>query len=99
PVQVDARHGYFGGTRVNDTFPASALDQYGAGHGLDAVEWQWTLADVVGATVAADLELRHLGEHPEPFWRPGGATSPAWAGQLPSSFSLLARRRSDSGDG
>jgi hypothetical protein len=98
-VQVDARHGYFGGTRVNDTFPASALDQYGAGHGLDAVEWQWTLADVVGATVAADLELRHLGEHPEPFWRPGGATSPAWAGQLPSSFSLLARRGSDSGDG
>jgi SAM-dependent methyltransferase len=99
PVRVDARHGYFGGTRVNDTFPASAIDRYGAGRGLDAVEWQWTLADVVGATLAAGLELRHLAEHPEPFWRPEGVTSAAWAGHLPNSFSLLARAGSHSGDG
>ena len=92
PVQVDARRGYFGGTRVNETFPASAIEQYGPDEQLDAVEWQWTLADVVSAVLAAGLEPRHLGEHPEPFWRPAGAASPAWAGHLPNSFSLLARR-------
>jgi SAM-dependent methyltransferase len=96
PVRVDRRHDYFGGTRVNDTFPASAIARYGTGsgpdHDLDAVEWQWTLADVVTAVLAARLELRHLGEHPQPFWRPSGRTCPAWAGHLPNSFSLLARR-------
>jgi len=100
PVRIDERHGYFGGTRVNDTFPASAIERYAAdsggspgGPGLDAVEWQWTLADVVTAVLDAGLELRHLAEHPEPFWRPDGArTSPSWAGHLPNSFSLLARR-------
>jgi SAM-dependent methyltransferase len=100
PVRVDERHGYFGGTRVNDTFPASAIARFDDGDGLDldAVEWQWTLADVATAILDAGLELRHLAEHPEPFWRPAGIPrSPSWAGHLPNSFSLLARRPPHSG--
>jgi SAM-dependent methyltransferase len=73
--------GYFGGTRVNDTFPA---------HG--AVERQWTLGEIVTAVVAAGMEVLHLGEYPEPFWRMGGVSAAAWNGQLPNSFALLARR-------
>lgn len=35
---------YFGGTRANDTFPASAIARFG-GHDVTATEWQWTLAE------------------------------------------------------
>jgi SAM-dependent methyltransferase len=73
---------YFGDSHVNDTFPA---------HG--AVEWQWTLGDIVTAVAAAGLEIVHLGEYPEPFYRWGGVSAAAWNGSLPNSFSLLARRR------
>jgi SAM-dependent methyltransferase len=73
--------GYFGPSHVNDTFP---------GHG--AVEWQWTLGQVVTALIGAGMEIRHLGEHPEPFWRADGVAAAAWDGRLPNSFSLLARR-------
>jgi SAM-dependent methyltransferase len=95
PVRLDGRHGYFGGTRLNDTFPASAIARFG---GADAaVEWQWTLADIVTALLDAGLVLLHLAEHPDPFWRPThGPTSPSWSGHLPNSFSLLAHREADS---
>lgn len=84
--------GYFGGTRVNDTFPASAIERFG-GHGVEAIERQWTLADIVNSVIAAGLTIEHLGEHPEPFWRPSGAPeAAAWRGTLPNSFTLLARR-------
>ncbi|HEY3686291.1 MAG TPA: class I SAM-dependent methyltransferase [Streptosporangiaceae bacterium] len=73
--------GYFARRHVNDTFPANG-----------AVEWQWTLGQIVTAVVAAGLEIRHLGEYPEPFWRAGGVTAAAWDGRLPNAFSLLARR-------
>jgi len=73
---------YFGRSHVNDTFPA---------HG--AVEWQWTLGDIVTAVAAAGMEIMHLGEYPEPFWRPGGVSAAAWTGRLPNSFDLLARQR------
>jgi SAM-dependent methyltransferase len=73
---------YFGPNHVNDSFPANG-----------AVEWQWTLGQIVTALIDAGLETRHLGEHPEPFWRPGGVTAAAWSGHLPNTFSLLARRR------
>jgi SAM-dependent methyltransferase len=72
---------YFAGNHVNDTFP-----------GDGAVEWQWTLGDVVTAVAGAGLRVVHLGEYPEPFWRAGGVTAAAWAGRLPNSFSLLAVR-------
>lgn len=72
---------YFGRRHVNDTFPARG-----------AVEWQWTLGEIVTAVAGAGLEIRHLGEHPEPFWRAAGVAAAAWDGRLPNSFSLLARR-------
>jgi SAM-dependent methyltransferase len=73
---------YFGPSYVNDTFPAGG-----------AVEWQWTLGQIVTTVVAAGLEILHLGEYPEPFWRAGGVTAAAWDGRLPNAFSLLARCR------
>jgi SAM-dependent methyltransferase len=72
---------YFAGSHVNDTFPARG-----------AVEWQWSLGQVVTAVAAAGLEIVHLGEYPEPFWRPDGVFAAAWDGRLPNSFALLARR-------
>ena len=39
-----------------------------------------------------DMEILHLGEYPEPFWRTGGVSAAAWSGRLPNSFALLARR-------
>ena len=73
---------YFGPGHRNDTFP-----------GNGAVEWQWSLGQVVNAVVGAGLEVRHLSEHPEPFWRPADVDAAAWRGRLPNAFMLLARRR------
>ncbi|MDG4785859.1 class I SAM-dependent methyltransferase [Micromonospora sp. WMMD1102] len=73
-------HSYFGRSHVNDTFP-----------GNGAVEWQSTLGETVGAVLAAGLELRHLAEFPEPFWRPEGVSAAAWQGRLPNAYALLAR--------
>ena len=84
---------YFGGTRPNDSFPASAIERFSPGVRHTAIEWQWTLADIVSAVLGEGLQLQHLGEYPEPFWRPHGADSvAAWAGDLPNSFSMLAAK-------
>ena len=80
--RIRADRGYFGRSHVNDTFPANG-----------AVEWQWNLGQIVTTVVAAGLEVLHLGEYPEPFWRAGGVSAAAWRGRLPNSFALLARRR------
>jgi SAM-dependent methyltransferase len=72
---------YFAPNHVNDTFPANG-----------AVEWQWTLGQIVTAVAVAGMEILHLGEHPDPFWRAGGVAAAAWNGRLPNTFSLLARR-------
>ena len=72
---------YFARSHVNDTFPARG-----------AVEWQWSLGQVVTAVAAAGLQIVHLGEYPEPFWYPGGVSAAAWDGRLPNAFALLARR-------
>lgn len=72
--------GDFGRSHINDTFPA---------HG--AVEWQWTLGEIVTAVAAAGMEILYLGEYPEPFWRARGVSAAAWSGRLPNSFALLAR--------
>jgi SAM-dependent methyltransferase len=72
---------YFGRSHINDTFPANG-----------AVEWQWTLGQIVTTLVEAGMEILHLGEYPEPFWRADGVAASAWEGRLPNSFSLLARR-------
>jgi SAM-dependent methyltransferase len=72
---------YFGRSHVNDTFP-----------GRGAVEWQWTLGEIITAVIAAGMEILHLGEYPEPFWRAGDVSAAAQRGRLPNSFALLARR-------
>ena len=72
---------YFAHSHVNDTFP-----------GGGAVEWQWTLGQVVTALSAAGLVVLRLVEHPEPFWRPGGVDAAAWRGSLPNTYTLLAVR-------
>lgn len=87
---LEPARSYFGGTRANDTFPASAIARFG-GDGVEAIEWQWTLADIVSSVLAAGMKLAHLGEHAEPFWRPGGSPpAAAWDGRLPNSFTLIA---------
>jgi SAM-dependent methyltransferase len=73
---------YFARSHSNDTYPARG-----------ATEWQWTLGQIITAVIAAGLEIRHLAEHPEPFWQPDGVTAAAWQGRLPNTYSLLARRR------
>jgi SAM-dependent methyltransferase len=80
--RIRSDRGYFRRSLVNDTFPANG-----------AVEWQWTLGEIVTTVISAGLEVVHLGEYPEPFWRPGGVSAAAWNGRLPNSFALLARRR------
>ncbi len=79
-VRVRPDRSCFAGEHVNDSFPA-----------LGAVEAQHTLAEVVVQVVGIGLELVHLAEHPEPFWRPGGLEAAAWDGRLPNTFTLLAR--------
>jgi SAM-dependent methyltransferase len=74
---------YFARSHENDTFPARG-----------AVEWQWTLGQVITAVIGAGLELAHVAEYPEPFWRPGGVAAAAWRGRLPNAYTLLARQRS-----
>jgi SAM-dependent methyltransferase len=77
---------YFSRSHENDTFPAGG-----------ATEWQRTLGQIITAVVSAGLEVLHVGEHAEPFWRPDGIEAAAWQGRLPNTFTLLARRAGDSG--
>jgi len=42
--------------------------------------------------ISAGLEIRHVAEYPEPFWQPDDVSAAAWAGRLPNSFALLARK-------
>lgn len=83
-ARVRSDRDYFGRSHVNDTFP-----------GNGAIEWQWTLGQIVNAVITAGLDLHHLAEHAEPFWRPGEVDAAAWRGRLPNAFSLVARRASD----
>ena len=76
--------GYFERSHVNDTFPARG-----------AVEYQATLAEIINAVLFAGLELRHVAEYPEPFWRPDNVEAAAWRGRLPNSFALVAVRPPD----
>ncbi|WP_086664789.1 class I SAM-dependent methyltransferase [Lentzea kentuckyensis] len=74
--------GYFERSHVNDSFPANG-----------AVEYQATLGEIITAVLGAGLELRHVAEHPEPFYRWGALDAAAWRGRLPNTFTLLARRQ------
>jgi len=79
--RIRADRSYFGRSHTNDTFPARGT-----------LEWQWTLGQIVTTVAEAGLEILHLAEYPEPFWRAGGVSAAAWTGRLPNSFALLARR-------
>jgi hypothetical protein len=57
--QLRRDRNYFGRCHQNDTFPARG-----------AVEWQWTLGQIINAIIVAGLDVLHVAEHPEPFWRP-----------------------------
>jgi SAM-dependent methyltransferase len=85
---------YFGGTRINTSFPASAIARFGDADTPDAVEHQWPLSTILQSLVDAGLALAQVGEHPEPFWRPadGSPAAAAWKGTLPNSVSILAVR-------
>ena len=63
---------YFGRCHVNDTYPARG-----------SVEWQWTLGEIINAVISANLEVLHLAEHPEPFWRPEHVDAAACPGTTP----------------
>jgi SAM-dependent methyltransferase len=76
---------YFGRCHVNDTYPARG-----------AVEWQWTLGQIINAVIFAGLDVLHVSEHAEPFWKPEGVAAAAWRGRLPNSFTLVARRSGES---
>lgn len=80
-ARIRGDRSYFAGRHVNDTFPA-----------LGAVEHQHTLASIVMAVIHAGLDLLEMVEHSAPFWAPADVHAKAWDGQLPNSFSLLARR-------
>jgi hypothetical protein len=40
------------------------------------------------------MELVHVAEYPDPFWRPDGISAAAWQGRLPNAFALLAHKPS-----
>ena len=79
--RIRADRSYFAASHVDDVFP-----------GGGATRWQWSLGAVVTAVADAGLQIVHLGEYAEPFWRMGGVSAAAWTGRLPNSFALLARR-------
>jgi hypothetical protein len=85
-LRIRTDRSYFSRSHENDTFPAGG-----------ATEWQRTLGQIITAVVSAGLEVLHVGEHAEPFWRPDGIEAAAWQGRLPNTFTLLARRAGDSG--
>jgi SAM-dependent methyltransferase len=78
-ARIRPDRGYFMRSYPCDSYPANG-----------AVEYQWTLGQVVNAVVRAGLLIKHLGEHPEPFWKMGEMEAAAWQGQLPNTFSLVA---------
>jgi hypothetical protein len=84
PPRIREDRSYFGRSHVNDTFPARG-----------AVEWQWTLGQIVTAVAAAGMEILHLGEYQEPFWRAGGVAAAAWDGRLPNSFACSPAGRGE----
>jgi len=89
--RIRSDRNYFGGTRVNETFPASAISRFSEEPDLKAVERQWTFGDIITSLLDAGLVLDHLQEYPQPFWRPESDAA-AWRGALPNSFSLLAHK-------
>jgi hypothetical protein len=57
---------------VNDTYP-----------GPGGLEWQGTLGQIINAVISAGLEVLHVFEHAEPFWRPAGVAAAAMARTAP----------------
>lgn len=86
---------FFRGPRVNRDFPASAVARaVPAGQDVpEAVEWQWTLGEVVTSVARAGLRVQRLEEHSDQYWPRYAAMPEGVANRLPHTFSLLARER------
>ena len=79
--RIRADRSYFAVRHIDEVFP-----------GGGATRWQWSIGALITAVADAGLQIVHLAEYPEPFWRPHGVSAAAWTGRLPNSFALLARR-------
>lgn len=95
-LRSDGGDYFFDGPRVNRSFPASAVARaVPSGNEVpEAVEWQWTLGQIVTSVARAGLRVEELREHPDRYWPKYGAMPEELADRLPHSFSLLARKPS-----
>ncbi|MBN1372690.1 MAG: class I SAM-dependent methyltransferase [Anaerolineaceae bacterium] len=55
-------------------------------------ECLWPIARIVQALLERGLVLRHLGEHPDPYWEVFPNLKPELRGKIPLTFSLLAQK-------
>lgn len=80
--------------RVNRTFPAAVVERAADGddNAPQAVEHQWTLAQIMTALVEAGLTLRRFDEYPTHFWPEFDAIPAAEHDRLPHTFALLMRK-------
>lgn len=96
-------HGYFREAEpfVEESPPSYAAPEAGPAEGERGVGWPYTLADTVGALLAAGLRLDHLHEHDHSPWgafpfleetAPGRWTVAGVDARLPVLFSLRATR-------
>src|ERR1035438_9477157 len=60
-ARIRADRDYFGRCHVNDTYPARG-----------AVEWQWTLGQIINAVISAGLEVLHVSGSQRTSPRPHG---------------------------
>ena len=93
-LRPDGGDYFFRGPRANRDFPASAIARaMPIGEDVpEAVEWQWTLGEVVTSVARAGLRLEALQEHPGKYWAKFPAIPARVADRLPHTFSLLARK-------
>lgn len=93
-LRSDGGDYFFEGSRANRDFPASAVARpVRAGDDVpEAVEWQWTLGQIVTSIARAGLRLERLQEHPDGYWPKYRAMPQEVAARLPHTFSLLARK-------
>jgi SAM-dependent methyltransferase len=100
---TDARHvrlredaSYFATSpRANTDFPGRYLQRLSSDAGqerAEAIEWQWTLGDILSTLIASGLVLEEVREHAEHFWPQFDAVAHAELARLPHTFSALMRR-------
>lgn len=80
--------------RVNRTFPAAVVTRVRPDDAAapQAVEHQWTLAQVITALINAGLSLHRFDEYPMHFWPEFDAIPAADHERLPHTFALLMKK-------